>query len=68
MVFNEIHDLDERTADVKTSTSFEKLMINPVIVESLMRYGYYKPSPVQAKAIPLALLGMGKNLNNLLKL
>lgn len=34
-------------------------MISPKICELLNRYGYYNPTPVQAKAIPLLLFGTG---------
>ncbi|KAI1725138.1 DEAD/DEAH box helicase domain-containing protein [Ditylenchus destructor] len=59
LVFNQVHDLsEERTEDVVSDATFENLMIKPSIVETLLKHGYRKPSPVQAKAIPLGLLGM----------
>uniref|UniRef100_A0A915DA26 RNA helicase n=1 Tax=Ditylenchus dipsaci TaxID=166011 RepID=A0A915DA26_9BILA len=58
LVFSEVHDLEERTIDVASDTTFENLMIKPSIIADLLKSGYRKPSPVQAKAIPLGLLGM----------
>lgn len=54
-------DLNDRTEDVKSNATFDSLMISPDIIRSLTRHGFQRPSPVQARAIPLGLLGMGNN-------
>lgn len=34
-------------------------MINPLIISNLKQHNFFNPSPVQACALPLGLLGMG---------
>ena len=52
--------MDNITDDVISDADFKSLMMDNKIVESLLRNGYRKPSPVQAQVIPLAMLGMSE--------
>ncbi|CAD5225585.1 unnamed protein product [Bursaphelenchus xylophilus] len=48
---------DDRSADIQCAKTFQELMIDPQIQEILKRRQYLRPTPVQAKSIPLLLLG-----------
>ena len=51
-----------RTKDVDTeelNTSFDDLHLNPLLLEGLKAASFFKPSPVQLKAIPLGKIGLG---------
>ncbi|KAF2897597.1 hypothetical protein ILUMI_08583 [Ignelater luminosus] len=56
------HDLDEkpRTKDVimEENFSFSSLVLSPPILQGLKDSGFYKPSPIQLKAIPLGKCGL----------
>ncbi|VDO86090.1 unnamed protein product [Haemonchus placei] len=62
MEFQEIIEIDPnlRTEDVRTQGTFESLMISPSTVANLKNHGYRIPSPVQMKAIPTGLTGLGR--------
>jgi superfamily II DNA/RNA helicase len=55
-------DTKVRTKDVQVSDepscSFEDLQLNPQLLEGLKSAGFFKPSPVQLKAIPLGKIGL----------
>uniref|UniRef100_A0A7E4VXD3 RNA helicase n=1 Tax=Panagrellus redivivus TaxID=6233 RepID=A0A7E4VXD3_PANRE len=48
---------DTRTLDVHTSKTFVQLLIHPDIVQSIKSAGYAGPTPIQAGALPLGLMG-----------
>lgn len=51
----------ERTADVappEDNVTFDSLFLNPLIVKGLRESGFYVPSPIQLKAIPLGRCGV----------
>ncbi|CAD5218853.1 unnamed protein product [Bursaphelenchus okinawaensis] len=48
---------EERSEDVQCTESFDNLLIDPQIQEILKRRQYFKPTPVQAKSLPLLLMG-----------
>uniref|UniRef100_A0A915BI52 RNA helicase n=1 Tax=Parascaris univalens TaxID=6257 RepID=A0A915BI52_PARUN len=56
MEFFEVIDV-ERTADVKSSGNFASLMLARSSVDALSKAGFIYPSPVQAAAIPIGLMG-----------
>uniref|UniRef100_F1KVJ5 ATP-dependent RNA helicase DDX20 n=1 Tax=Ascaris suum TaxID=6253 RepID=F1KVJ5_ASCSU len=56
MEFVEVIDI-ERTADVKSSGNFASLMLARSSVDALTKAGFIYPSPVQAAAIPIGLMG-----------
>src|SRR5690606_250556 len=47
------------TKDLTTTeqTTFESLGLAPEILKALSEFGYTKPTPIQAQAIPVALAG-----------
>lgn len=51
-----------RTADAEPTGDFSSLMISRTSLQALAKAGIKKPSPVQAKALPLGLLGFGMSL------
>lgn len=61
---NLAHNLDEkpRTKDVVVheNFTFSSLLLSPPILQGLKESGFYKPSPIQLKAIPLGRCGLGK--------
>ena len=48
-----------RSLDVVTSKTFDQLLIHPEIIKRLRQNDFKAPTPVQAGAIPLGLLGNG---------
>ncbi len=63
-----------RTKDVEIDdphVSFDDLQLAPEVIEGLKSASFFKPSPVQLKAIPLGKLGLGNaflfNQKNLLE-
>ena len=60
------HVLSEkmRTRDVSSGVlcDFESLLLSSHVYEGLKKCGFVTPSPIQAKAIPLAKCGVGKAL------
>lgn len=60
MEFVEVIDI-ERTADVKSSGNFASLMLARSSVDALTKAGFIYPSPVQAAAIPIGLMGFGSS-------
>uniref|UniRef100_A0AC34FKZ6 ATP-dependent RNA helicase n=1 Tax=Panagrolaimus sp. ES5 TaxID=591445 RepID=A0AC34FKZ6_9BILA len=48
---------DERTADVLSNKTFDQLLIHPEVINRIKKCNYQLPTPVQAGAIPLGLLG-----------
>lgn len=51
-----------RTKDVQIddlSVSFDDLQLDKEVLKGLRSAGFYRPSPVQLKAIPLGKLGLG---------
>ncbi|VDM43561.1 unnamed protein product [Toxocara canis] len=57
MEFCEVIDVEERTADVKSTGDFASLMLTRSSVDALGKAGFISPSPVQAAAIPVGLMG-----------
>ncbi|CAO4372265.1 unnamed protein product [Caenorhabditis nigoni] len=59
MEFSEVIEVLDRgsTLDVQSSCTFESLMIGQKTLEKLKSNQFDRPSPVQAKAIPVGLLG-----------
>ena len=52
----------KRTRDVLIDgTEFSSLLLSNEVLEGLNKSGFVKPSPIQLKAIPLGLCGLGKN-------
>ena len=45
------------TITTAVGTTFDKLSLNPLIVKAVIAKGYLTPTPIQQKAIPLALSG-----------
>jgi ATP-dependent RNA helicase RhlE len=43
--------------DTTDNTTFESLGLAPEILKALSEFGYTKPTPIQAQAIPVALAG-----------
>lgn len=58
------HNIDDkqRTNDVYISENidFAGMLLSPDILNGLNAAGFKKPSPIQLKAIPLAMCGFGK--------
>lgn len=52
----------ERSKDVilTENVSFASLILPPEILEGLSACGFEKPSPIQAKALPVGRCGFGK--------
>jgi len=50
-----------RTKDIELddNISFEDLKLSKQLLDGLKSAGFYKPSPVQLKAIPLGKIGLG---------
>ena len=61
MKFNKIIELgnSSRTEDVRSTIPFQSLMISPAVITKMANSGFKYPSPVQEKAIPAALSGLG---------
>ncbi|MCP9265754.1 putative ATP-dependent RNA helicase DDX20 [Dirofilaria immitis] len=60
-----VMDVEEivRTMDVEADVpDFNSLMLNRTSLNALAKAGYTKPSPVQARAIPSGMLGLGNSL------
>lgn len=54
----------KRTEDVLLSESgieFSSLLLSGKVLEGLTAAGFYKPSPIQLKAIPLGRCGLGES-------
>lgn len=52
-----------RTMDVEADVpDFSSLMLNRTSLNALAKAGFTKPSPVQARAIPSGMLGLGNSL------
>lgn len=53
----------QRTKDIELNenATFEDLMLSTTVLNGLKLAGYFKPSPIQFKAIPLGKLGLGIN-------
>lgn len=51
-----------RTKDIEPdeNVSFSDLMLSQQVLDGLKNAGFFKPSPIQLKAIPLGKLGLGK--------
>lgn len=47
----------KETKDADTTEDFENLSLDPRLRQALVKEKFSKPTPVQAKAIPLALAG-----------
>lgn len=62
MEFSEVIEVLDRgsSVDVQSNCTFDSLMIRQKTLERLAATGFHRPSPVQAKAIPVGLLGRGK--------
>jgi superfamily II DNA/RNA helicase len=52
----------QRTKDIELdeNVTFSDLLLNEKTLEGLKGAGFFKPSPIQLKAIPLGKLGLGK--------
>ena len=52
----------QRTKDIELdeNVTFSDLLLNEETLEGLKGAGFFKPSPIQLKAIPLGKLGLGK--------
>lgn len=50
-----------RTKDIELdeNIAFEDLKLSKQLLDGLKSAGFYKPSPVQLKAIPLGKIGLG---------
>lgn len=51
-----------RTKDIELdeNVSFSDLLLSKPILDGLKSAGFFKPSPIQLKAIPLGKMGLGK--------
>jgi ATP-dependent RNA helicase DDX20 len=53
----------QRTKDIqqdqKEDVSFDDLKLSKQVLDGLRSAGFFKPSPVQLKAIPLGKIGLG---------
>jgi ATP-dependent RNA helicase DDX20 len=47
-------EIDDKTL------SFNEMCLSACLLDGLKQAGFYKPSPIQLKAIPLGKLGLGK--------
>jgi len=60
------HDISKkaRTKDIKIEedVTFFQLGFSQAILDGLMSAGFYRPSPIQLKAIPLGRCGFGNNV------
>ena len=58
-------DLKQRSDDVliSESISFEDFLLSDKVLAGLHKSGFYKPSPIQLKAIPLGRCGLGEQMN-----
>lgn len=54
---DKIIDIEEIPADAPVEVSFADLALHDKILKALSDIGYEKPTPIQAKAIPSAILG-----------
>lgn len=61
VVFSEVIDICEveRTSDVFSNGSFKSLLLAQSTLDNLQKHGFKKPSPVQMKAIPPGIAGLG---------
>lgn len=61
VVFSEVIDICEveRTSDVFSNGSFKSLLLAQSTLDNLQKHGFKKPSPVQMKAIPPGMAGLG---------
>ncbi len=50
-----------KTIDVQSEGSFDHMLVRAETVKRLRDHGYNRPSPVQLKAVPIGLTGMGEN-------
>ena len=50
-----------RTKDIELdeNVSFDDLLLSKQVLDGLKSAGFFKPSPIQLKAIPLGKLGLG---------
>lgn len=50
-----------RTSDVEMveNISFDKMMLSDRVLHGLMKNGFSHPSPIQLRAIPLGISGLG---------
>lgn len=62
MEFSEVIEVLDRgsSIDVQSNCTFESLMIGQKTLERLKNSQFDRPSPVQARAIPVGLLGRGQ--------
>ena len=51
-----------RTKDIELdeNVSFDDLLLSKQVLDGLKSAAFFKPSPIQLKAIPLGKLGLGK--------
>lgn len=67
-MFTELKYLNkkQRTKDIELeeNVSFEDLKLSKKVLDGLKAAGFYKPSPVQLKAIPLGKIGLGIKIKN----
>ena len=63
---NELKNLPKnvkiRTKDIELdeNVSFDDLLLSKQVLDGLKSAAFFKPSPIQLKAIPLGKLGLGK--------
>lgn len=52
----------QRTSDVEmeSNISFDKMMLSDRVLLGLTKNGFTNPSPIQLRAIPLGISGLGK--------
>lgn len=52
----------ERTSDVsiESNISFDKMMLSDRVLNGLTKNGFTHPSPIQLRAVPLGISGLGK--------
>lgn len=53
--------LRTKDVDLGENVTFDDLLLSKPILSGLKQGGYFKPSPIQLKAIPLGKLGLGIN-------
>lgn len=70
MAGHNLQDERVRTADVEFDPSlrFEQMFLSEAVVRGLTRNNFVRPSPIQARAIPLGKLGLGAELGSVLLL
>ena len=58
-----------RTKDIELdeNITFEDLLLSKQVLDGLKNNGYFKPSPIQLKAIPLGKLGLGNEEKKIFK-